>query len=320
MYSKPSWCVALLLGLGISAEYTVVQAAELGAKAEPIKLAMNEWTGQHITTHIAGQLLGKLGYEAEYVPAGYLAQHTALTQGTLHASLEIWSDRVSDVYLQGLEQGKLTKLGELGMEARQGWLYPNYMEEICPGLPKWEALKDCKDALVTAETFPNGRIVAYPAEWGEQSAAKIEGLGLEYTAIPAGSEGALVAELRGAKEQRRPLIMEFWKPHAVFAEMDLEWVDLPLYTEECAKDPTWGMNPNEVHDCGFQQTTIEKVAWSGMKDKWPAAFELLQEFKLGADEQSQMIYQVDEKRVPVEQVAQEWVDKNQSVWSGWINR
>ena len=153
MYSKPSWCVALLLGLGISAEYTVVQAAELGAKAEPIKLAMNEWTGQHITTHIAGQLLGKLGYEAEYVPAGYLAQHTALTQGTLHASLEIWSDRVSDVYLQGLEQGKLTKLGELGMEARQGWLYPNYMEEICPGLPKWEALKDCKDALVTAESF-----------------------------------------------------------------------------------------------------------------------------------------------------------------------
>jgi len=320
MYSKTLWNVALLCGLGIFAGYSAVQAAEIGAKEEQIKLAINEWTGQQITTHIAGQLLGKLGYKVEYVPAGYLAQHTALAQGTLHASLEIWSDRVSDVYFQGLEQGRLTRLGGLGMEARQGWVYPKYMEEICPGLPKWEALKNCKEALVTAETFPDGRIVAYPAEWGEQSAAKIQGLDLEYTAIAAGSEGALVAELRGAKAQKRPLIIEFWKPHAVFAEIDLEWVDLPSYTEECAKNPAWGINPNEVHDCGFEPTTIEKVAWSGMKDKWPAAFDLLQEFKLGADEQSQMIYQVDEKEVPVEQVAQEWVDRNQSVWSGWINR
>lgn len=319
MYSKPSWFLALLFGLAFSAVSSAADSAELGAKDEPIKLAINEWTGQHITTHIAGQLLSKLGYKVEYVPAGYLAQHTALIQGSLHASLEIWSDRVSDIYFEGLEQRKLTKLGELGMEARQGWLYPKFMEEICPGLPKWEALKDCKDALVTAQTFPNGRIVAYPAEWGEQSPAKIKGLGLEYTAVSAGSEGALVAELRGAKEQKRPLIIEFWQPHAAFAEMDLEWIDLPPYTEECANDPAWGMNRNEVHDCGFEQTTIEKVAWSGMEEKWPAAFELLQELKLGADEQSQMIYQVDEKGLPVEQVAQEWVDKNQSVWSSWIN-
>ena len=38
-------------------------SADLGAKGDPIKLAMLEWTGAHVSTHIAGQLLEKLGYK-----------------------------------------------------------------------------------------------------------------------------------------------------------------------------------------------------------------------------------------------------------------
>lgn len=293
-------------------------AVELGAADEPIRLAINEWTGQHLTTHIAGQLLERAGYEVEYVPAGYLAQHEAMNSGTLHASLEIWSDRVSDVYHQGLENGTLTRIGPLGLGARQGWIYPKFMEEICPGLPDWHALVDCQDQLITAETFPLGRIVAYPAEWGTQTAEKIAGLKLPYTAVPAGSEGALVAELRGAVEQQRPLIMEFWQPHAAFAEFDLGWVELPAYEAACFQDPAWGMNPNEDHDCGFEPTTIEKVAWAGFEDHWPAAYELLEAYELHADEQSRMIYEVDEAGRPVEEVASEWIEQNQDRWQPWL--
>ena len=36
-------------------------ATELGAVDEPIKLAINEWTGQHVTTHIAGEMLKAAG-------------------------------------------------------------------------------------------------------------------------------------------------------------------------------------------------------------------------------------------------------------------
>jgi glycine betaine/proline transport system substrate-binding protein len=38
------------LALGSTAAY----AAEMGAKDETIKLTINEWTGQHISSHIAG--------------------------------------------------------------------------------------------------------------------------------------------------------------------------------------------------------------------------------------------------------------------------
>ncbi len=39
---------SLKLGLAISAIASMGYAAEMGAVDEPIKLAINEWTGQHV--------------------------------------------------------------------------------------------------------------------------------------------------------------------------------------------------------------------------------------------------------------------------------
>ena len=79
------------IGLGAS-----VQAANVPESKDPIKLAINEWTGQHITTHVAGEILERMGYEVEYVTAGYFPQMQAMQDGTLTASLEIWSNNIGD--------------------------------------------------------------------------------------------------------------------------------------------------------------------------------------------------------------------------------
>lgn len=47
----------LSLGIALTALAGSVHAADMGAVDEPIKLAINEWTGQHITTHVAGEML-----------------------------------------------------------------------------------------------------------------------------------------------------------------------------------------------------------------------------------------------------------------------
>ena len=60
-------------------------AAEMGAVDEPIKLAINEWTGQHLSTRVAGAILERAGYSVEYVTAGYGPQFIALGEGDLHA-------------------------------------------------------------------------------------------------------------------------------------------------------------------------------------------------------------------------------------------
>ena len=294
-------------------------AAGMGAAGEPIKLALNEWTGQHITTHVAGEILERAGYRVEYVTAGYFPQFTALADGTVSASLEIWSNNIGENWIKARDTGKVIHFGNLGLDTNEGWMYPKHMEETCPGLPDWKALADCAATLATAETFPDGRILSYPADWGTRSVDMIKGLGIPYQAVPAGSEGALVAELKAAAEKKSPLIMMFWAPHWVLAEIDVGWVKSSTWEPACVEDPAWGPNPDEINDCGVDVATTFKVAWSGLEEKWPAAAAILKAFRMKDTDQIPMMAAIDVRGEDLAEVTRAWVDANEAVWRPWLD-
>ena len=77
---------------------------------------------------------------------------------------------------------------------------------------------DCIKALATPETSPNGRLLDYPADWGSRAATIAADNNMQDMAVPAGSEGALVAELESAAAAKKPLLMMFWGPHYALAE------------------------------------------------------------------------------------------------------
>src|SRR5215469_10671567 len=145
---------ALALCLGGAA---AASAADLGAKDEPIKLTMLEWTGQHVSTHIAGQLLEKMGYKVEYVTAGNFPEFSGLADGTLSGSVEVWMNNVGDIFPKVLAEKKIVDIGPLKLETKEGWIYTKNTEQACPGLPDWTALTKpgCVQALATPDTLPN---------------------------------------------------------------------------------------------------------------------------------------------------------------------
>lgn len=289
-------------------------AAEMGATGEPIKLAINEWTGQHVTTRIAGEMLKAAGYDVKYVTAGYMNMYQAISEGEIDAAVEIWSSNVPDEYAKIRDAGGITEIGELGLVAKEGIGYPAHVAEICPGLPAWEALKDCAQKFATAETLPHGRLVDYPADWGTPGADRITGFDLPFKAVPAGSEGALITELRAATEKKSPLLIVFWQPHWAMSAYDLQFVDLPVGEEACFEDPSWGVNPNATHDCDFAPTRVFKAAWSGMADKWPAAYEILEGLQLSVEEQQPMMGKIDVDGQSVEETVAAWMDANKGLW------
>ena len=291
-----------------------VNAADLGDVDTPIKLAINEWTGQHVTTHIAGEMLKEAGYQVEYVTAGYMNMYQAMADGEIHAALEIWSSNVSDQYGKLKEAGVLEELSDLGLDAKEGFAYPAHVAELCPGLPAWEALKECAATFATAETLPMGRLVDYPADWGTPGADRVAGLELPYKAIPAGSEGALVTEIRASTEKKSPLLVVFWQPHWAMSAFDLQFVELPAGEDACYEDPAWGPNANAVNDCDFAPSRIFKAAWPGMKDTWPAAHEILTEYRLSTEQQQPLMGMVDVDGNKVEDVVAGWLGDNESVW------
>ncbi|KRW97636.1 ABC transporter substrate-binding protein [Paracoccus sp. MKU1] len=298
---------------GLSA-FTFAHAAELGATDEPIKLAVNEWTGQQITTRIAGHMLEQAGYKVQYVTAGYQNMWQAMADGDLDAAVEVWASNVPQSYHQLHDAGKLEDLGALGLDAREGFVYPAYMEESCPGLPDWKALAECAATFATVETLPEGRLLDYPGEWGTPGADRIKALGLPFRAIPAGSEGALVAEFRAATAQKAPLLAVFWQPHWALDAFGLHFVALPEGTEACYTDPAVGPNPDVTGDCDFIPTRVFKAAWPGLKEKWPAAHEILSNLTLSVEQQQPLMGAVDVDGRQTPEVVSEWLAANESAW------
>lgn len=302
-----------ILGLTTNAQSAVPESSD------PIKLAINEWTGQHISTHVAGEILKRMGYNVEYVTAGYFPQMVALEDNTISATLEIWSSNIGEHYDKALASGNVKEIGDLGLVPVESWFFNNAAKEKCPGLPDYKALNGCVQAFANAETFPKGRFVDYPADWGTSNVDRLTALGLDFTSVPAGSEGALIAEIQGAEIRKEPLMVMFWSPHWVHAVVDLSNVKLPPYQKGCEDDASVGVNPNATWDCDWERGYIKKLAWSGMAEKWPAAYKLLSAYTLRNEDQIPMMNAIDQDGKKLEAVVSAWVDANQAIWKPWVD-
>ncbi len=290
--------------------------------ADPIKLTLHDWTGQLITTELMGEVLKKAGYNVDYVQADYLAQFAGLETGDLHVAMEMWETTGRDAMDASTATGKTEVLGPTGMKAKEEWWYPLYMKEKCPGLPNWEALKDeaCAAAFSTAETAPKGRYLGGPVTWGGYDDERVVALDLPFEVIHAGTDAALFAELESAYQRQAPILLWIYAPHWAPAKYQGEWVEFPEYTLECYTDPAWGSNPSELYDCGKPFGEIWKVAWAGLKDKWPGAHKAIAAFTVDNDEMGRMITEVDLNGKPVSEVVAAWMAANEARWSGWIGK
>lgn len=290
--------------------------------ADPIKLTLHDWTGQLITTEIMGEVLQQAGLTVDYVQADYLAQFAGLKTGDLHVAMEIWETTGREALDEAVASGGVENLGESGMLAIEEWWYPAYMVEKCPGLPNWEALKDpaCAEAFATPETAPDGRYLGGPVTWGGFDDERVEALGLPIQVIHAGTDAALFAELESAYQREAPILLWVYAPHWAPIKYSGEWVEFPPYDPACYADPAWGINPDLAYDCGKPRGPIWKVAWSGLKEKWPTAHSAITAFNVSNEEMGDMIAKVDLEGETVDAVVAAWMDANADRWKGWIGQ
>jgi len=284
---------------------------------DPIKLTIHDWTGQLITTQIMGEVLKAKGYNIEYIEADYIAQFAGLEEGDLHVAMEMLETTGRDAMDASTSTGKTENVGETGMQAIEEWWYPLYMKEKCPGLPDWNALNDCAEAFSTPETAPKGRYLGGPVTWGGFDDERAEALGLDFEVVHAGTDGALFAELESAYQRKAPILLWVYTPHWAPAKYEGEWVEFPKYTAECYQNPSWGSNPNMANDCGKPRGPIWKVAWAGVKDKWPGAYAAVKDFRVSNDEMSQMIVNVDLDGQKIDDVVAKWMKDNEGKWQAW---
>jgi glycine betaine/proline transport system substrate-binding protein len=282
-----------------------------------IKLAENSWTGSTINVYVAKILLEEqLGYPVEIVTIDENAQWAALATGDVHASLEVWpSGHADNVATYITEQKQVENIGELGVVGRIGWYVPSYVIEQNPSLATWEGFKDPALAALfkTAETGDKGQFLSGDPAWVQYDEEIIANLGLDLQVIRVGSETAVLAALDSAYSRQEPILFYFWTPHSVHAKYDLSMVELPAYSEECyAKIPSGGV------DCAYPDDALFKIAWAGLKDAAPDAYEFLKRFNYDNPTQIEIIAAVDTDGKTPEEAARAWVSANEATWKAWL--
>lgn len=277
--------------------------------SDPIRLAQHDWAGSEFSTQLLARLLSEAGYNVEIINIDSSSVYTAMENGDISFQVEAWSSNHPEMK-PALEAGMMTNVGETGLVGMDRYWYPEYVKEQCPGLPDYKALNDCAALFATAETGDKGRLLVYPENWGGFDEQRIANLGLNFEVVHAGSEAALLAEVKSAVQRKAPILAWLYEPHWAPVQFAGEYVELPPYTEECFA--------TESYACEKPHGAIYKLAWNEAEAKWPHAYKIFQGLQLDNQEYGEALIDISLNGKTVDQAIDTWMSNNKDRWSAWL--
>ncbi|MGR3697518.1 MAG: ABC transporter substrate-binding protein [Roseovarius sp.] len=306
--------------IGGAAVLAMAATGALADSEDPIVIPIHNWSSQIVMSHVVGQIFESMGNNVEYVSTDSQSVYESVRLGDVALELEVWEGAFGASFRAALEKGGLHDAGDHNAVTREDWWYPMWTKEACPGLPDWQALNDCAAAFATPETGDAGRFLGGPVDWLKHDQERVDGLGMNFKVVNAGSAAALWAEIGAAEKTKKPIVLFNWTPNFAEAVWPGEFVEFPEWVDGCDKDPAVGPNPDKTYDCGNPANGyLKKAAWDGMKDKWPDAYEVLTQISFTNPQIAEMAKLVDIDEMEPEEAAAHWLEENGDVWKVWIN-
>ncbi len=301
----------LVIGLVLVLAGLFGRPAAAAGSDQPIRFAVNDWTGQRISTRLMGAILSRAGFRVEFVDVNYMDQLEQIAAGRIDVAMEFWSTAGMAALEEAVAGGEVRLFGETGMIAREEWWYPSYVVERCPGLPDWRSLKACASVFAVPETAPKGRYLGGPVTWGGFDEERVEALGLDFEVLHADTEADLYASLQAAVAKRQPVMLWIYAPHWAPTRFDGEWVAFPPFFEECYAD--------RRYDCGKPSGPIWKVGAADLPERWPEAAGAIEAFRISNDEMGALIGRVEVDGADMDAVIDEWMVRNEALWKSWLD-
>ena len=302
-----------LISATLSAALASTAGVAFGAdSSEPIKIGTHNWSSQVVMAYVIGGIFEKLGDTVEYVPADTQAAYEAARNGDLTIVHEIWQSSMQASMYNAIDAGGLFDAGSHEALTIEELGVPQYVidDNLCPGLPDWEALKNCPEVFATADSEGKGRILEGPQSWhGDLMPDRIKALGLDdkYVVKFAGSADAIWAELASAKKEGRGVITFNWSPN--FTDADgFAFIKFPPYFDGCRKvDGGDG-------SCGSPLGWLKKAANYKFPKTHPAAYKAFSKISFSTADIGQMAALVDIDKMSHEDAAKAWLAAHEDVW------
>jgi len=294
-----------------------VSGQSLADSAEPIVIPTHNWSSQVVMAYVIGGIFENMGNNVEYVSADSQGVYEAIRLGDVTISHEVWQSSFGKSFQNAIDAGGLIDAGTHAAPTLEEMGVPTWVidQNLCPGLPAWEALKDCKDVFATADSGGKGRWLEGPQSWhGDLMPERIDALGLgdDYVVKFAGGADALWAELASAKAEGRGTIIFNWTPNFTDAE-GFTFIEFPEYTDGCRTvDGGDGA-------CGSPKGWLKKAANADFPTTHPDAYAMFEKLSFSTTSIGQMAALVDIDKMDHKSAAASWLADHEDVWRAFID-
>lgn len=262
--------------------------ADAGEKGT-VKLAYVGWADAIASTNVLAEVLRQEGYEVELTQLDAGVMWQSVSQGGHDAMCAAWLPTTHKEYYDRYK-AKIDDLGPNLEGAGLGLVVPAYVEA--------ESIADLKGKGATFR----GRVEGIDGGAGIMKKAaetlKAYDLDGEYKLITS-SDAAMVAALKGAVENKEPVIVTGWTPHFMFARWDVKYLE----------DPKGTMGGAE---------TVNTVAREGLNEDMPEAYAILDNFQWKLEDISKVLnWNADDNADPVAN-AKRWIQENPEKVAAWV--
>ena len=279
---------------------------------KPIVIPLHNWSSQVVMAYVIGGIFESMGNNVEYVPADSQAVYEAIRNGDVTISHEVWQSTFGKSFYNAMAKGGVIDAGTHDAMTLEEMGVPQWVvdKNLCPGLPNWEALKDCPEVFATPDSGGKGRWLEGPQSWhGNLMPERIEALGLadKYVVKFAGGADALWAELAAAKKEGRGTIIFNWTPN--FTDADgFAFIEFPPYYDGCRK------SDGGDGKCGSPKGWLKKAANYKFPKTHPNAYMAFSRMSFTTPQIGAMASLVDIDKMSHQDAAKKWLKDNEDVW------
>ncbi|NEY32885.1 ABC transporter permease subunit [Streptomyces sp. PRKS01-65] len=232
-------------------------AATPAEAKRPLDVAWFPWDEDIAVTHLWKNVLERRGYKLNLKQMDVGPVYTGLASGDLDLNFDAWLPHAQKNYWDK-SKDDLTDLGT--------WYEPTSLEIAVPSYVK--DVKSMADLKGKADRF-DGRIIGIEPGTGQMNILKkqvLPGYGLdgEYEVVD-GSTPAMLAELKRAYAEKKPVAVVLWSPHWAYTEYELTKL----------RDPKklWG-----------EGNTIRTIASRKFPEQYPQLTEWIKNFRMSEEE------------------------------------
>lgn len=315
------------LTVGVALLVVTLAGACAGGEKPTIRLADTEWESLWVNNAIAEFVIeNAYGYSVETEKMTSTTFQAWLPTGLIDIQMEGWEQNSIDWYNEEISKGTIENLGMIYEGGPQFFVIPHWVHErygidtVFDMKDHWELFRDPDDP--TRGVFINC-IIGWVC--AEINVVKLEAYGLtdHYNIITPGSAEALDAALAEPQERGEPVFGYYWAPTALMGLYDWYILEEPPYSDACWETVTAARDNKSLRPideaCAYQTVPINKLAWSGLKDKAPDVYELLKKMNVGLEPLNGTLAWAKENDIQdYSEAAVYYLRSFENRWSAWM--